>query len=192
MIDGEAVLVGADGRSDFKGLHSRRHDDEVQFYAFDMLPATISESCRSACASRAAPRHHAGLIAGNDGAVKLKARNKALRWAIDSRPSPTHSSPTRLRASEQSPLFSTEPAMNGETRTRIIKHELSRSRCGSFPWDGRPSRYFYFENVPDRRLRPEHLTREEALEQAKALARAEQLRVIPGTTSLICISFSVD
>ena len=23
--------------SDFNGLHSRRHDDEVEFYAFDML-----------------------------------------------------------------------------------------------------------------------------------------------------------
>ena len=26
-----------DGISDFDGLHSRRHDDEVQLYAFDML-----------------------------------------------------------------------------------------------------------------------------------------------------------
>ncbi len=37
VIDGEAVLLGVDGRSDFNGLHSGRHDDEVQFYAFDML-----------------------------------------------------------------------------------------------------------------------------------------------------------
>ena len=37
VIDGEAVLLGVDGRSDFNGLHSRRHDDEVQFYAFDCL-----------------------------------------------------------------------------------------------------------------------------------------------------------
>jgi bifunctional non-homologous end joining protein LigD len=37
VIDGEAVLLGIDGRSDFTGLHSRRHDDEVQFYAFDFL-----------------------------------------------------------------------------------------------------------------------------------------------------------
>jgi len=26
-----------DGRSDFNGLHSRRHDAEVRFYAFDIL-----------------------------------------------------------------------------------------------------------------------------------------------------------
>jgi bifunctional non-homologous end joining protein LigD len=32
-------LLGVDGISDFDGLHSRRHDDEVQFYAFDMLVA---------------------------------------------------------------------------------------------------------------------------------------------------------
>ena len=39
VIDGEAVLLGDDGRSDFDGLHSRQHDEEVQFYAFDMLVA---------------------------------------------------------------------------------------------------------------------------------------------------------
>jgi ATP-dependent DNA ligase len=37
VLDGEAVLLGVDGRSDFDGLHSRRHNDEVQFYAFDVL-----------------------------------------------------------------------------------------------------------------------------------------------------------
>ena len=37
MIDSEAVLLGVDGVSDFNGLHSRRHDAEVEFYAFDML-----------------------------------------------------------------------------------------------------------------------------------------------------------
>ena len=37
VIDGEAVLLGVDGISDFDGLHSRKHDDEVRFYAFDCL-----------------------------------------------------------------------------------------------------------------------------------------------------------
>jgi bifunctional non-homologous end joining protein LigD len=37
VIDGEAVLLGVDGVSDFDGLHSRRHDDEVMLYAFDCL-----------------------------------------------------------------------------------------------------------------------------------------------------------
>ena len=30
-------MLGVDGRSDFNGLHSRRHDHEVMFYAFDIL-----------------------------------------------------------------------------------------------------------------------------------------------------------
>jgi bifunctional non-homologous end joining protein LigD len=37
VIDGEAVLLGVDGVSDFDGLHSRKFDDEVQLYAFDAL-----------------------------------------------------------------------------------------------------------------------------------------------------------
>jgi len=37
VLDGGAVLLGVDDRSDFNGLHSRRHDAEVQFYAFDIL-----------------------------------------------------------------------------------------------------------------------------------------------------------
>jgi bifunctional non-homologous end joining protein LigD len=39
VLDGEAVLLGVDGISDFDGLHSRQHDDEVRFYAFDLLVA---------------------------------------------------------------------------------------------------------------------------------------------------------
>lgn len=37
VIDGEAVLLGVDGVSDFNGLHSRKYNDEVQLYAFDVL-----------------------------------------------------------------------------------------------------------------------------------------------------------
>jgi len=35
VIDGDAVLLGVDSRSDFNGLNSRQHDEEVQFYAFE-------------------------------------------------------------------------------------------------------------------------------------------------------------
>ena len=37
VLDGEAVLLGVDSGSDFNGLHSRKHDAEVQLYAFDMM-----------------------------------------------------------------------------------------------------------------------------------------------------------
>jgi len=37
VIDGEAVVLGVDGVADFNALYSRKHDDEVQLYAFDIL-----------------------------------------------------------------------------------------------------------------------------------------------------------
>jgi bifunctional non-homologous end joining protein LigD len=37
VIDGEAVILGVDGFSDFNALHSGKHNAEVQFCAFDVL-----------------------------------------------------------------------------------------------------------------------------------------------------------
>ncbi len=37
VIDGEVVIFGVDRISDFNALHSRKHDHEVQLYAFDVL-----------------------------------------------------------------------------------------------------------------------------------------------------------
>lgn len=37
VVDGEAVVLGVDGVSDFNALHSRKCDHEVQLYAFDIL-----------------------------------------------------------------------------------------------------------------------------------------------------------
>jgi hypothetical protein len=45
---------------------------------------------------------------------------------------------------------------------RLIKHEAV-PKCGSFEvrfTDGRPSRYFYWDDLPGRRLRPDLLTGE--------------------------------
>ena len=60
----------------------------------------------------------------------------------------------------------------------LIKHEAV-PKCGSFEVrfpDGQPSTYFYWDDLPARRLRPDLLTSAVALEQAKALARAERDR----------------
>ena len=58
------------------------------------------------------------------------------------------------------------------TSVRLIKHEAV-PRCGSFEVriDGLRSRYFYWDDEPGRRLRPDRMTRAEALELAKLLAR---------------------
>jgi ATP-dependent DNA ligase len=37
VLDGEGVILRADGVSDFDRLHSRRHDGEVQLLGFDVL-----------------------------------------------------------------------------------------------------------------------------------------------------------
>ena len=81
VIDGEAVVLGVDGIPDFNALHSRKHDEEVQLYAFDILaldgedlrplplslrkrpklsPNGLSESRMEAGASRG---HGAGFLA---------------------------------------------------------------------------------------------------------------------------------
>jgi hypothetical protein len=56
---------------------------------------------------------------------------------------------------------------------RLIKHEAVPN-SGSYEVrysGGRPSRYFYFDDLPSRRLDPATLTDEQALEQAKTAAR---------------------
>jgi bifunctional non-homologous end joining protein LigD len=68
VIDGEAVLLGVNGRSDFNGLHSRKHDAEVQFYAFDMLVSdgddirNLSLTMRKSSLSRLLARRVDGIF----------------------------------------------------------------------------------------------------------------------------------
>jgi hypothetical protein len=56
---------------------------------------------------------------------------------------------------------------------RLIKHEIV-PKCGSYEVRqyGRPSLYFYWDDLPTRRLDSNKLTSEQAFEKAKAAARA--------------------
>jgi hypothetical protein len=60
---------------------------------------------------------------------------------------------------------------------RLIKHEVV-PLCGSYEvrfGAGRASRFFYYDDLPGRRLRPgEQWTSAQALEKAQAVARAER------------------
>jgi hypothetical protein len=60
----------------------------------------------------------------------------------------------------------------GMSSVRLIKHEIV-PKCGSYEVRkyGRPSRYFYWDDLPSRRLDPNTPTSEQALEKAKAAAR---------------------
>lgn len=63
-------------------------------------------------------------------------------------------------------------------RIRIIPHSPEGILyCGSFEVrfpDGRPSQFFYWDDVATRRLRTEAMTQEQAKKAAQDLARAEQ------------------
>jgi hypothetical protein len=58
-----------------------------------------------------------------------------------------------------------------EPQVRIIPHEGVDSDCGSF--EVRVSVWFYWENNPGRRLRPEQMTQEQAKAAAQEFARKE-------------------
>ena len=61
-------------------------------------------------------------------------------------------------------------------KVRLIPHQAVLD-TGSFEVaypDGRPSDFFYFEDSPGRRLRPDVMTRPEAQRAAQAKARQEQ------------------
>jgi len=63
-------------------------------------------------------------------------------------------------------------------RIQIIRHEVVPKR-GSYEVrfsDGRPSKYFYYEDIPGRRLRSDQADSFQALKDAKAFARAERDR----------------
>jgi hypothetical protein len=61
-------------------------------------------------------------------------------------------------------------------RIRIIPHEAV-PLCGSFEVrfpDGRPYRYFYWDDIPGRRLQPDLVDSVVAKLEAQSLARREQ------------------
>lgn len=65
---------------------------------------------------------------------------------------------------------------NDSMTISIHKHEAVPD-CGSFEVrysDGRESVFFYFEENPGRRLRPEQVNRETALQAAKTFAISER------------------
>jgi hypothetical protein len=54
VIDGEAVVLRVNGVADFNALHSRKHNDEVQLCAFDVM-ALDGEGLRQLPLSSARP-----------------------------------------------------------------------------------------------------------------------------------------
>jgi bifunctional non-homologous end joining protein LigD len=95
VIDGEAVILGVDGIPDFNELHSRKHDHEVQLYAFDIMALDGDDlrglplSMRKTNLARllAAARWHLrrALRMGRDRsrAVRSRVQNGARRHGVE-------------------------------------------------------------------------------------------------------------
>ena len=91
VIDGEAVRLGVDGVSDFNGLHSRRHDAEVQLYAFDALMVDGDDlrklplSMRKANLARLLARRPEGIFISDfeQGEIGLDLYRKACEFGLE-------------------------------------------------------------------------------------------------------------
>ncbi len=75
VLDGEVVLLTTDGHSDFDGLHSRRHDAEIQFSTAWCSLAMISEDCRCTCAMPNGPAESVYRRGRSNRWIKVKNRS---------------------------------------------------------------------------------------------------------------------
>ena len=80
VSDGEAVILGVDGISDFNALHSGRHNDEVQPCAFDVL-AMDGDDLRRVCCGRDA--YFTGRVRADTtiGGALRPARIEDFEWS---------------------------------------------------------------------------------------------------------------
>jgi bifunctional non-homologous end joining protein LigD len=91
VIDGEAVILGVDGISDFGALHSGKHDDEVQLYAFDMLAGdgddmrSLPLSMRKANLARLLARRSEGIFVApfEQGEIGPDLFRQACRFGLE-------------------------------------------------------------------------------------------------------------
>jgi bifunctional non-homologous end joining protein LigD len=73
VIDGEAVILGVDGISDFNALHSGKSNHEAQLYAFDVLAMegddlrSLPLSMRKASLAKLLHRRPDGIFTGSFG-----------------------------------------------------------------------------------------------------------------------------
>lgn len=78
VIDGEAVILGADGISDFNALHSGKHGSEVQLCAFDVL-AIDGDDLRELPLTKRKVRLEALVKARSDGISCQPTRGRCDR-----------------------------------------------------------------------------------------------------------------
>ena len=83
VIDGEAVLLGVDGISDFNGLHFRKQDDEAQLYAFNSPGACGRRFARAAASPAQEQSRVAAGAADNVEMIDLRGSRRIDRaWRV--------------------------------------------------------------------------------------------------------------
>jgi ATP-dependent DNA ligase len=91
VLDGEAVILGVDGISDFNALHSGKQNDEVQLYAFDILAIegddlrSLPLSMRKAHLSRLLARRPDGIFISpfEQGEIGPELFRKACEFGLE-------------------------------------------------------------------------------------------------------------
>jgi len=91
VIDGEAIIRGVDGYSDFNALHSGRHNDEVELVAFDILALngddlrTLALSLRKTNLQRLLARRPDGIFISDfeQGEIGPELFRKACEFGLE-------------------------------------------------------------------------------------------------------------
>src|SRR5579871_5578793 len=76
VIDGEAIIRGVDGYSDFNALHSGKYNVEVERLAFDTRPSTLGRCSSSSCRGP----HLPWRWRRSTGCFRYSARYSESRW----------------------------------------------------------------------------------------------------------------
>lgn len=81
VIDGEAIVHGVDGYSDFNALHSGRHNDEVELIAFDIL-VMDGDGLRICCSQCARPTRSGCYLAGRTASSSPISSRARSFWPV--------------------------------------------------------------------------------------------------------------
>ena len=91
VIDGEAVILGVDGISDFNAIHSGKFNNKVQLYAFDVLAMNGDDlrplplSMRKASLAKLLHRQPDGIFTGSfeQGEIGPDLFRKACEFGLE-------------------------------------------------------------------------------------------------------------
>jgi ATP-dependent DNA ligase len=124
VVDGEAVILGVNGVPDFNALHSRKHDEEVQLYAFDCLALDGEDlrelplSMRTTTLARMLARRPDGIFVADfeRGEIGPDLFRKACEFGLEGIVSKRSNRPYRAGRSKDwiKVKNRTHPAMSGE------------------------------------------------------------------------------